>query len=49
MGTGPEDENPVTPDVEQIAETSKESVGKLQSLVDELKTIQEHEKGILGE
>jgi hypothetical protein len=49
VGTGPEDENPVAPDFERIAETSKESLGKLHSLVDELKTVQEHEKCILDD
>jgi hypothetical protein len=36
-------------DTEKIAETSKESIGKLHSLLDDLKTVEEHEKGILGE
>ena len=40
-------QRPLEPD--QIAETSKESIGKLKSLVDGLKSVEEHEKGILGE
>jgi len=42
-------DNPENLDTEQIAETSRESIGKLQSLVDDLKAVEEHEKGILGE
>lgn len=46
---GSEDQTPQAPEPEQLAEESKESIEKLHSLVDELKTVEEHEKGILGE
>ena len=44
---GSEDQAPQP--LEQIAETSKDSIDRLKSLVDELKTVEEHEKGVLGE
>jgi hypothetical protein len=34
---------------EEIAETSKESIEKVRFMVEELKIVEEHEKGILGE
>jgi hypothetical protein len=45
-----EDEgSPELTDLDRIAETSKKSLNKLQSLVDDLKVVEEHEKGLLGE
>ena len=41
------DPTPSEPD--QIGETSRESIGKIKSLVDDLKTVEEYEKGILSE
>ena len=54
MGAGgpawsPTKRTQILPILIKIAETSKDSIGKLKSLVDELKTVEEHEKGILGE
>jgi hypothetical protein len=46
---GSKDQTPKSPEAEQIAENSKESMEKLHSLVDELKTVEEHEKTVLGE
>ena len=46
---GEPDQAPQSPEPEQIAETSKDSMDKLRSLVDELRTVEEHEKDILGE
>ena len=45
-GSGDQVQQPLEP--EQIAETNKESIGKLKSLVDDLKSVEEHEKGIMG-
>jgi len=45
--TGESDQT--TPEPEHFDEANKESIGKLKSLVDELKSVEEHEKGILGQ
>jgi hypothetical protein len=45
--TGESDQT--SPEPEQIDEANKESIGKIKSLVDELKIVEEHEKGVLGE
>ena len=48
MPTNPGDERSnETSELEQIGKENKEAVGKLHSLVDELKIVEEHEKGIL--
>jgi len=44
-----ETDNSLAAEPDQIAETSKESIGKVKSLVDDLKTVEEYEKGILSE
>jgi hypothetical protein len=36
-----------TPDPEQMIEQNKEAIDKIHSLVDDLKTVEEHEKTIL--
>ena len=46
METG---DSPATEEPDQMAETSKESIAKAKSLVDDLKVVQEYEKVVLGE
>ena len=45
METG---DNPAPVESDQIAEASKESIAKVKSLVDDLKVIQEYEKGLVA-
>ena len=50
MPTSPADErSSETSELDQIGKENKEAVGKLHSLVDELKIVEEHEKEILSE
>jgi hypothetical protein len=44
VSTGAQD-----PDPNQLSDESKESVEKLQELVDELKTVEEYEKTVLAD
>ncbi len=44
-----EDGDSATGEPDQIADAAKESIAKVKSLVDDLKVVQEYEKGILGE
>jgi hypothetical protein len=38
---------PPPDDADKLAEESKESIGKVREMVDELKTVQEHENAVI--